>query len=304
MAIKGGLGRGLESLFSNYNGINNVSHETLEEEVVSNKKEVDVDNSVDKGIKNISISLLDPNKDQPRKKFDEEALNELASSIKLHGVLQPILVVEKNGRYLIVAGERRFRASKIAGLKEIPCLIGNFSDNEIKEISIIENLQRKDLTPIEEAKAIKQLIDEFGWTQDVVAERLGKSRPAITNTLRLLNLCPEVVQMIEDGKLSAGHARSLVVVNDPQAQVKLAKQVCERKLTVRDLEQAVKVKKNPKAEVSTKISPEFHELIMDMQRVFGTKISVMGNEHRGRIYIDYFSKDDLDRIYEIVDKLK
>lgn len=304
MAIKGGLGRGLESLFSNYNGINNVSHETLEEEVVSNKKEVDVDNSVDKGIKNISISLLDPNKDQPRKKFDEEALNELASSIKLHGVLQPILVVEKNGRYLIVAGERRFRASKIAGLKEIPCLVGDFSDNEIKEISIIENLQRKDLTPIEEAKAIKQLIDEFGWTQDVVAERLGKSRPAITNTLRLLNLCPEVVQMIEDGKLSAGHARSLVVVNDPQAQVKLAKQVCERKLTVRDLEQAVKVKKNPKAEVSTKISPEFHELIMDMQRVFGTKISVMGNEHRGRIYIDYFSKDDLDRIYEIVDKLK
>ena len=303
MAMKGGLGRGLESLFSNYNGINNVSHETLEEEVVSNKKEINVD-SVDKGVKNISISLLDPNKDQPRKKFDEEALNELASSIKLHGVLQPILVVEKNGRYLIVAGERRFRASKIAGLKEIPCLIGNFSDNEIKEISIIENLQRKDLTPIEEAKAIKQLIDEFGWTQDVVAERLGKSRPAITNTLRLLNLCPEVVQMIEDGKLSAGHARSLVVVNDPQAQIKLAKQVCERKLTVRDLEQAVKVKKNPKAEVSTKISPEFHELIMDMQRVFGTKISVMGNEHRGRIYIDYFSKDDLDRIYEIVDKLK
>ena len=302
MAMKGGLGRGLESLFSNYNGIN-VSHETLEEGVVSNKKEINVD-SVDKGVKNISISLLDPNKDQPRKKFDEEALNELASSIKLHGVLQPILVVEKNGRYLIVAGERRFRASKIAGLKEIPCLIGNFSDNEIKEISIIENLQRKDLTPIEEAKAIKQLIDEFGWTQDVVAERLGKSRPAITNTLRLLNLCPEVVQMIEDGKLSAGHARSLVVVNDPQAQVKLAKQVCERKLTVRDLEQAVKVKKNPKAEVLTKISPEFHELIMDMQRVFGTKISVMGNEHRGRIYIDYFSKDDLDRIYEIVEKLK
>lgn len=300
MAIKGGLGRGLESLFSNYNGINNVSHETLEEEVVSNIKE----KSGDKAIKNISISLLDPNKDQPRKKFDEEALNELASSIKLHGVLQPILVVEKNGRYLIVAGERRFRASKLAGLKEIPCLVGDFNDNEIKEISIIENLQRKDLTPIEEAKAIKQLIDEFGWTQDVVAERLGKSRPAITNTLRLLNLVPEVIQMIEDGKLSAGHARSLVVVNDPQAQIKLAKQVCERKLTVRDLEQAVKVKKNPKAEVSTKISPEFHELIMDMQRVFGTKISVMGNEHRGRIYIDYFSKDDLDRIYEIVEKLK
>ncbi len=300
MSIKGGLGRGLESLFSNYNGMNNnVSHETLEDEVLANK------GSEGESIRKISISLLDPNKDQPRKKFDEEALQELANSIKIHGVLQPILVVEKNGRYLIVAGERRFRASKIAGLKEIPCLVGDFNDNEIKEISIIENLQRKDLTPIEEAKAIKQLIDEFGWTQDVVAERLGKSRPAITNTLRILNLVPEVIQMIEDGKLSAGHAKSLVVVSDPEAQIRLAKQVCEKKLTVRDLEQAVKVKKtNPKAEVSTKISPEFHELIMDMQRVFGTKISVMGNEHRGRIYIDYFSKDDLDRIYELIDRLK
>lgn len=300
MSIKGGLGRGLESLFSNYNGMNNnVSHETLEDEVLANK------GSEGESIRKISISLLDPNKDQPRKKFDEEALQELANSIKIHGVLQPILVVEKNGRYLIVAGERRFRASKIAGLKEIPCLVGDFNDNEIKEISIIENLQRKDLTPIEEAKAIKQLIDEFGWTQDVVAERLGKSRPAITNTLRILNLVPEVIQMIEDGKLSAGHAKSLVVVSDPEAQIRLAKQVCEKKLTVRDLEQAVKVKKtNPKAEVSTKISPEFHELIMNMQRVFGTKISVMGNEHRGRIYIDYFSKDDLDRIYELIDRLK
>lgn len=300
MSIKGGLGRGLESLFSNYNGINNnVSRETL-----NNDKDLQNDSERNM-VKNISISLLDPNKEQPRKRFDEEPLNELASSIKLHGILQPILVVEKNGRYLIVAGERRFRASKIAGLKEIPCIVANFNDSEIKEISIIENLQRKDLTPIEEAKAIKQLIDEFGWTQDVVAERLGKSRPAITNTLRLLNLVPEVIQMIEDGKLSAGHAKSLVVVTDPEAQIRLAKQVSEKKLTVRDLEQAVKVKKtNPKAELSTKISPEFHELIMDMQRVFGTKISVMGNEHRGRIYIDYFSKDDLDRIYDLINKLK
>ena len=298
MSIKGGLGRGLESLFSNYNGIkNNVSRETFNNDIQKDDE--------GKMIRNISISLLDPNKDQPRKKFDEESLNELASSIKLHGVLQPILVVEKNGRYLIVAGERRFRASKIAGLKEMPCIVANFNDSEIKEISIIENLQRKDLTPIEEAKAIKQLIDEFGWTQDVVAERLGKSRPVITNTLRLLNLVPEVIQMIEDGKLSAGHAKSLVVISDHEAQIRLAKQVCDKKLTVRDLEQAVKVKKNnPKSELSTKISPEFHELIMDMQRVFGTKISVMGNEHRGRIYIDYFSKDDLDRIYDLVNQLK
>lgn len=295
MPVKGGLGRGLESLFNNFKNnedIENVSRETLEKD--------------GKSVRSIAISLIDPNKNQPRKKFDEEALNELASSIKVHGVLQPILVVERDGRYLIVAGERRWRASKLAGLKEVPCLVADFTNNEIKEISIIENLQRKDLTPIEEAKAIKELIDEFGWTQDVVAERLGKSRPVISNTLRILTLQPEVIQMIEDGKLSAGHARSLVVIQDRDAQIKLAKQVCEKKLTVRDLENAVKSNKKPKNETSAngKISNEFHELIMDMQRVFGTKVFVMGSENRGRIYIDYFNKDDLDRIYDLVQTLK
>ena len=257
--VKGGLGRGLESLFSSYKNIDkieNVSRETLEKD--------------GKEIKNINISLIDPNKGQPIKKFDVEALNELASSIKSHGVLQPILVVEREGRYLIVAGERRFRASKLAGLKEIPCIVAEFDNAQIKEISIIENLQREDLTPIEEAKAIKELIEEFGWTQEVVAERLGKSRPAISNTLRLLQLAPEVIQMIEDGKLSAGHAKSLVVVTDHAAQIKLAKQVCERKLTVRDLEQAVKsTKTKSKGQTpNAKVSNEFHQLIMDMQRVF------------------------------------
>ena len=295
MPVKGGLGRGLESLFNNFKNnedIENVSRETLEKD--------------GKSVRSIAISLIDPNKNQPRKKFDEEALNELASSIKVHGVLQPILVVERDDRYLIVAGERRWRASKIAGLKEVPCIVADFTNNEIKEISIIENLQRKDLTPIEEAKAIKELIDEFGWTQDVVAERLGKSRPVISNTLRILTLQPEVIQMIEDGKLSAGHARSLVVIQDRDAQIKLAKQVCEKKLTVRDLENAVKSNKKPKNETSAngKISNEFHELIMDMQRVFGTKVFVMGSENRGRIYIDYFNKDDLDRIYDLVQTLK
>ena len=295
MPVKGGLGRGLESLFNNFKNnedIENVSRETLEKD--------------GKSVRSIAISLIDPNKNQPRKKFDEEALNELASSIKVHGVLQPILVVERDGRYLIVAGGRRWRASKLAGLKEVPCIVADFTNNEIKEISIIENLQRKDLTPIEEAKAIKELIDEFGWTQDVVAERLGKSRPVISNTLRILTLQPEVIQMIEDGKLSAGHARSLVVIQDRDAQIKLAKQVCEKKLTVRDLENAVKSNKKPKNETSAngKISNEFHELIMDMQRVFGTKVFVMGSENRGRIYIDYFNKDDLDRIYDLVQTLK
>lgn len=295
---KTGLGRGLESLFSSYKNIDinnveseNVSRETLKED--------------GKRVKSISISLIDPNKEQPRKKFEEEPLQELSNSIKVHGVLQPILVVERNGRYSIVAGERRWRASKIAGLKEIPCIVGEFTNAEVKEISIIENLQREDLTPIEEAKAIKELIDEFGWTQEVVAERLGKSRPAISNTLRLLQLAPEVIKMIEDGKLSAGHAKSLVVVTNHDAQIKLAKQVAEKKLTVRDLEQAVKSTKKGKNSVPAgKISNEFHELIMDMQRVFGTKVFMVGSENRGRIYIDYFNKDDLDRLYEIVQTLK
>lgn len=290
---KRGLGRGLESLFgSNFVQTENVSRETIK------------DNENDKRVKMISLSLIDPNKDQPRKKFDEEALKELADSIKIHGVLQPILVVNRDGRYLIVAGERRWRASKLAGIKEIPCIIEDFTNSEIKEISIIENLQRKDLSPIEEAKAIKELIDEFGWTQEVVAERLGKSRPAISNTLRILSLEPEVIEMIENGKLSAGHAKSLVVVTDKDAQIRLAKQVCEKKLTVRDLEQAVKSKKPKSTNVSSNLSNEFHELIMDMQRVFGTKVSVIGAENRGRIYIDYFSKDDLDRIYDLIEILK
>lgn len=290
---KRGLGRGLESLFgSNFVQTENVSRETIK------------DNENDKRVKMISLSLIDPNKDQPRKKFDEEALKELADSIKIHGVLQPILVVNRDGRYLIVAGERRWRASKLAGIKEIPCIVEEFTNAEIKEISIIENLQRKDLSPIEEAKAIKELIDEFGWTQEVVAERLGKSRPAISNTLRILSLEPEVIEMIENGKLSAGHAKSLVVVTDKDAQIRLAKQVCEKKLTVRDLEQAVKSKKPKNTNASSNLSNEFHELIMDMQRVFGTKVSVIGAENRGRIYIDYFSKDDLDRIYDLIEILK
>ena len=296
---KGGLGRGWESLFSNFKNLENVNNVTNLENV---SRETLEENN--KAIKNISISLIDPNKNQPRKNFDEEALNELANSIKVHGVIQPILVVGREGRYLIVAGERRWRASKIAGLKEIPCIVAEFTNTQIKEISIIENLQRKDLTPIEEAKAIKELIDEFGWTQEIVAERLGKSRPAISNTLRILSLQPEVIKMIEDGKLSAGHAKSLVVIQDANAQIKLAKQVCEKKLTVRDLENAVKSSKLKPANNSQKISNEFHELIMDMQRVFGTKVFVVGNENRGRINIDYFNKDDLDRIYEIIQFLK
>lgn len=301
--MKNGLGRGLDSLFKTYNVSADLEKNVSRETIIENKEDY---NEVANKVIKINIGLIDPNKEQPRKKFNEEALKELADSIKIHGVLQPILVVKKDGRYLIVAGERRWRASKIAGLKEIPCVVENFTETEIKEISIIENLQREDLTPIEEARAIKSLMDEFGWSQEIIAERLGKSRPAIANIVRLLQLQPEVIKMIEEGKLSAGHARSLVVVNDKDAQIRLAKQVCEKKLTVRDLEHAVKNTKKPKGEATqqSNLSVECRALMQDMQRVFGTKVFMLGSENRGRIYLDYFNRDDLDRIFEIVEFLK
>ena len=205
---------------------------------------------------------------------------------------------------MIVAGERRWRAAQIAGLRVVPAIVKEYTDSQIKEISIIENLQREDLNPMEAARAIKQLMEEYGWTQEVVADRLGKSRPVIANTIRLLNLEPEVIAMIESGKLSAGHARSLVAVENRDAQIKLAKQVCEKKLTVRDLERAVKGTKGKTSAKVSNQSIELKELIHDMQKVFGTKVSALGSDQRGRIYIDYYSVDDLQRIYELVDILK
>ena len=245
-------------------------------------------------------------KNQPRKNFNEEALKELSESITSHGVIQPIIVVKKGTRYMVIAGERRFRASKIAGLKTIPAIIKDYSEKEIKEVSIIENLQREDLNPIEAARAIKELMDEYGWTQDVVASRIGKSRPAIANTIRLLQLEPEVISLIEEGKLSAGHARSLVVVTNRDAQLKLAKLACTKKITVRDLENAVKKQMGNKGKSKAKSeqTPELKQLINDMQRVFSTKVTALGTNLRGRIYIDYYNPDDLERIYDLVEILK
>ena len=295
---KNGLGRGLESLFSVYND-NNINEAEVNDRVEPVKEKVNME-----GVSQIEISKIDPNKNQPRKVFEQTALNELASSIKQHGIIQPIILNKSGDRYMIVAGERRWRAAQIAGLKVVPAVVKEYSDSQIKEISIIENLQREDLNPMEAARAIKQLMEEYGWTQEVVADRLGKSRPVIANTIRLLNLEPEVIAMIESGKLSAGHARSLVAVENRDAQIKLAKQVCEKKLTVRDLERAVKGTKGKASAKVSNQSIELKELIHDMQKVFGTKVSALGSDQRGRIYIDYYSVDDLQRIYELVDILK
>lgn len=297
MTIKKGLGRGLESLFAMYDEDNSNVNITNND---GNKKPVN-------GVDEIDINLIKPNPNQPRKIFDQEALDDLACSIKVHGVIQPIVLNQmEDGSYMIIAGERRWRASKIAGLKTVPSVIKNYTERQIKEISIIENLQREDLNPIEAARAIKQLMDEYKLTQEVVSERIGKSRSNIANTLRLLSLYPEVIKMVEEGSLSAGHARSLVVIDDVNLQLRLANQCIKEKWNVRDLEKAVKKVLNPQVvkKVSSDQSLELKELVNQMQRVFSTKVSAIGNDNKGRIYIDYYSRDDLDRLADYVEIIK
>lgn len=291
MTVKKGLGRGLESLFAMYD--EEVEQASAKTTAKSNRDSVDM----------IDINVIKTNPNQPRKVFDENALNELSSSIKLHGLIQPIVINDNgDGTYLIIAGERRYRAAKKAGLDKIPAVIKNYSDRQIKEIAIIENLQREDLNPIEAARAIKQLMEEYKLTQETVAERIGKSRPNIANVLRLLTLYPDVMTMVEEGNLSAGHARALVVVEDHMLQLKLANQAVKDKWTVRDLEKAVKKLQHPVT--ITKFQPnqsiELRELIQTMQRVLGTKVSAIGNDTKGRIYIDYYNRDDLDRIADMI----
>lgn len=286
-----GLGRGLDALFSAYD--NEKSYEK-----VTNKNE--------NGVLELDIGKIKPNPNQPRKNFDIDALNELAASIRVHGIVQPIVVnKQSNGEYLIIAGERRWRAANICGLKTVPVIVKNYTDKQVKEISIIENLQREDLNPIEAARAIKELMDEYGLTQETVSERIGKSRSQIANTLRLLSLYPDVIKMVEDGKLSSGHARCLVVVNDQNDQIRLAQMAVSKGLNVRELEKAVKNYTNPtkKVVIKEEQSLELKELINQMQKTFATKVSAIGNDNKGRIYIDYYSRDDLDRIAELLELL-
>ncbi len=287
-----GLGRGLNALFGIYD-------EEAPKSSNTTKKQ-------DSGVLEIDISKIKPNPNQPRKNFDEEALQELAASIKVHGIVQPIVLnQEPNGEYMIIAGERRWRAANLCGLKTVPAIIKNYTDKQVKEISIIENLQREDLNPIEAARAIKQLMDEYGLTQEVVSERIGKSRSNIANTLRLLTLYPSVIDMVEKGQISSGHARCLVVVEEPKDQMRLAQMVVSKKLSVRDLEKAVKNLTNPtkKIVVKEEQSLELRELINQMQKTFATKVSAIGNDNKGRIYIDYYTRDDLDRIAELLELL-
>ncbi len=289
MAANKGLGRGLSSLF----GMNDVDVAPVDESK---------QNTAQDGVVMISLIDIDPNYEQPRKNFDQEALEELAESIKIHGVIQPIVVTPIGKRFMIIAGERRFRASKLAGKTEIPAIIRNYTPQQIKEISLIENLQREDLSPIEAARAIKVLMTEFNMTQEMAADRIGKSRSAVANTLRLLTLHDDVIDLIEKGRLSAGHARTLVVV-PLEDQFKLALKGCDNQLTVREMEKMVREYLNPKQKPQkpTEESKELKYLVDNMQRTFATKVSALGNGNKGRIYIDYFTADDLDRICKLVE---
>lgn len=289
-----GLGRGLEALFGAFDNNDNYKN------ITTQKK------GNDTGVLEIDINKIKPNPNQPRKNFDQDTLNELAASIKVHGIVQPIVLNQQpDGQYLIIAGERRWRAANICGLKTVPAVIKNYTDKQIKEISIIENLQREDLNPIEAARAIKELMDEYGLTQETVSDRIGKSRSNVANTLRLLSLYPDVMEMVEKGKISSGHARCLVVIEDPKEQIRLAQMVVSKNLSVRDLEKAVKAYTNPtkKVVVKEEQSLELKELINQMQKTFATKVSAIGNDSKGRIYIDYYTRDDLDRIAELLELL-
>lgn len=310
--MKRGLGRGLDSLFAftedDDEQVNEVGN-TKEEIETSREKEVRVikEDSLGNRILELDLNCIFPNENQPRKNFEETPLLELANSIKVHGVIQPIIVSkEKDGRYMIIAGERRWRASILAQKNTIPAIIKDYTEKQIAEVSLIENLQREDLNPIEAARAMKKLMEEYHFTQEQIADKIGKSRPVVANLMRLLNLYPEVMKMVENNELSVGHAKCLVVVDDTQTQLKFANMAKNNKITVRVLEKMVRNYLNPKAKNNDKESQsiELKEMVNEMSRVFSTKVSVLGNDNKGRIYIDYYTKDDLNRIYEMLNIIK
>ncbi len=252
----------------------------------------------------VKISKVEPNRDQPRKHFDEDALHDLAESIKQVGLLQPILVQDRKDYYEIVAGERRWRASNIAGLKEVPVIIKNFTEQEIVEIALIENIQRENLNPIEEAQAYKRLLTEFNLKQDEVAERVSKSRTAVTNSIRLLKLCDEVQQMVIDDMITTGHARALLAIEDAEQQYILAQKVFDEKLSVRDIEKLVKnlgKTKTKKEEKNKQLDAIYQQMEEVLKEKFSTKVMITGKENgAGKIEIEFFSHEELDRLIDLM----
>ena len=290
-----GLGKGLDSLIPD-----NKSAKTPKTE--NNKAEETAE--LKSGEQMMKINMVEPNRDQPRRNFEEDALLELADSIKQYGVLQPLIVRKRNDYYEIIAGERRWRAAKMAGVKEVPVIIKEYNEQEILEIALIENIQRENLNPIEEAMAFKKLLEEFNLKQDEVAERVSKSRTAVTNSMRLLKLDQRVQQMIIDDMISTGHARALLAIDDPEQQYALANKIFDEKLSVRETEKLIKEIKNPKKPKEKKIVENafIYEDIEDkMKQVLGTKVHVASKgKGKGKIEIEYYSDKELERMFDMI----
>ena len=297
---KKGLGKGLDSLIPDNKSMKSVTSE----KTVESKE----DAAAKSGVQVMKINEVEPNRDQPRKNFDEDALLELSDSIKQFGVLQPLLVRKRKDYYEIIAGERRWRAAKLAGVKEVPVIEKEYTDQEILEIGLIENIQRENLNPIEEAIAYKRLLEEFNLKLDEVAERVSKSRTAVTNSMRLLKLSDKVQQMIIDDMISTGHARALLAIDDPELQYTLANKIFDEKLSVRETEKLVKEIKNPKKPKEKKpVANSFiyQDLEEKMKSVFGTKVSIASKgKGKGKIEIEYYSDDELEHLFDMMMSIK
>lgn len=292
-----GLGKGLDSLIPDKVGITDVSEEIKKDEVM------------------VNINKVEPNREQPRKNFDEDALLELSESIKQFGVLQPLLVQDKDSYYEIIAGERRWRAAKMAGVKEIPVIVKSFTPQEVLEISLIENIQREDLNPIEEAIAYKRLLTEFNLKQDEVAERVSKSRTTVTNSMRLLKLNEKVQQMIIDEMLTTGHARALLAIEDQEIQYTAAQKIFDEKLSVRETEKLVKkilkgepvekIKENTADDELKRLQVVYHDIEEKMKQALGTKVIInYKDKNKGKIEIEYYDPDQLEHLFEMIQSLK
>ena len=285
---KFGLGKGLNAL---------IPEDTMKNSIISNEA------NKSNGVELININLIKSNDNQPRKSFDDEKIMELAESIKHNGIIQPIILKKDNSEFVIVAGERRWRAAKLAHIKEVPAIIMDLTDKQVLEVSLIENIQREDLNSIEEAVAYKKLIEEFNLTQEELSKRLGKSRVSITNTMRLLNLSENVQQYLIEGVISEGHGRALLSIIDNKVQYELAQKVIDDKLSVRELEFLIKKMKseNGKTTKSTRSesNPYYKEIMNQLESHFGTKVNISNKNNKGKIEIEYYSEEDLQRILEI-----
>ena len=304
MAPKRGLGRGLRNLIPTDDTTEDVSPKASKQTKTGAVTKTEVVKKVEQ---TLNINRIEPNKNQPRKEFNEDALQELADSIKQFGVIEPLVVVKRKGYYELIAGERRWRAARLAGLKEVPVVIKDYDDQQIVEIALIENIQREDLNPIEEAHAYERLIQEFNLTQDEVAERVSKSRTTVTNALRLLKLTEKVQQMLIDDMLSTGHVRALITITEPQLQYETAMYIFDKKLSVRETESYVKklLNKKPKEKTSEKEDPELSFLYKAIENrlkeSLGTKTTIKAKtKDSGKIEIEYYSQEDLERITQLL----